>query len=161
MLKWLFRQKRRKGFTLIELIVVLVILAILAAAVVPQIMGYVDEARYAAQYAKVRTLAVATKAALVELEADGVMGEANRVHYITWPAYPLEGIGDKEFEEKLLPNLSDDFQEDIGEDRIRIYYMADMQTLLIYYYLTGDFKSGGKYILYRDAPEASPSITVQ
>ena len=34
-----------KGFTLVELIVVLVILAILAAILVPALLGYIDEAR--------------------------------------------------------------------------------------------------------------------
>ena len=36
---------KNKGFTLVELIVVLVILAILAAALVPALMGYIDRAR--------------------------------------------------------------------------------------------------------------------
>ena len=42
-----FRQKMRedkKGFTLVELIVVLVILAILIALLVPTLTGYIDNA---------------------------------------------------------------------------------------------------------------------
>ena len=35
----------RKGFTLVEIIVVLVILAILAAIAVPSVLGYVEEAK--------------------------------------------------------------------------------------------------------------------
>ena len=35
----------RRGFTLVELIVVLVILAILAAILVPALLGYVDRAK--------------------------------------------------------------------------------------------------------------------
>ena len=38
-------RKDNKGFTLVELIVVLVILAILAAILVPALLGYIDEAR--------------------------------------------------------------------------------------------------------------------
>ncbi len=38
-------KKRNKGFTLVELIVVLVILAILAAILVPALLGYIDKAR--------------------------------------------------------------------------------------------------------------------
>ena len=35
---------KKKGFTLVELIVVLVILAILAALLVPALIGYIDRA---------------------------------------------------------------------------------------------------------------------
>jgi len=38
-------KENNKGFTLVELIVVLVILAILAAALVPSLLGYIDRAR--------------------------------------------------------------------------------------------------------------------
>ena len=37
--------KKKKGFTLVELIVVLVILAILAALLVPALTGYIDKAK--------------------------------------------------------------------------------------------------------------------
>ena len=39
------KRKDNKGFTLVELIVVLVILAILAAILVPALLGYVDESK--------------------------------------------------------------------------------------------------------------------
>ena len=39
------KNKKNKGFTLVELIVVLVILAILAAILVPALLGYIDNAR--------------------------------------------------------------------------------------------------------------------
>ena len=41
------KLKDKKGFTLVELIVVLVILAILAALLVPALTGYIDKARKA------------------------------------------------------------------------------------------------------------------
>ena len=40
------KLKDKKGFTLVELIVVLVILAILAALLVPALTGYIDKANY-------------------------------------------------------------------------------------------------------------------
>jgi len=39
------KKTNNKGFTLVELIVVLVILAILAAILVPALLGYIDKAR--------------------------------------------------------------------------------------------------------------------
>ena len=36
---------KNKGFTLVELIVVLVILALLAALLVPALLGYIDKAK--------------------------------------------------------------------------------------------------------------------
>lgn len=61
-------REDNKGFTLVELIVVLVILAILAAILVPALLGYIDRAKES-QY---------------ELEANAVMtamqGEASRLY---------------------------------------------------------------------------------
>ena len=39
------KMKNKKGFTLVELIVVLVILAMLAALLIPALTGYIDKAR--------------------------------------------------------------------------------------------------------------------
>lgn len=39
------KKNRKKGFTLVELIVVLVILAILAALLIPALTGYIDKAK--------------------------------------------------------------------------------------------------------------------
>lgn len=41
----MIKRSNKKGFTLVEIIVVLVILAILAAIAVPSVLGYVEEAK--------------------------------------------------------------------------------------------------------------------
>ncbi|MDO5155068.1 MAG: type II secretion system protein [Eubacteriales bacterium] len=58
--------KRNKGFTLVELIVVLVILAILAAILVPALLGYIDRAKQEKSVRKVHDIQVASTSALVE-----------------------------------------------------------------------------------------------
>jgi prepilin-type N-terminal cleavage/methylation domain-containing protein len=52
---------RSKGFTLIELAVVLAIIAVLAAVLTPMVTGYLDQARTARAQADVRTIADAIK----------------------------------------------------------------------------------------------------
>lgn len=50
-----------KGFTLVEIIVVLLILAILAAIAIPSMLGYVNEARNSENIAEARTGYVAAQ----------------------------------------------------------------------------------------------------
>ena len=52
--------KNRKGFTLIELIVVIVIIGILAAIVIPRLSGFQSTARYKADIATAKTIATAS-----------------------------------------------------------------------------------------------------
>ena len=52
---------KSKGFTLIELAVVLAIIAILAAILTPMVTGYLDPARVARAQADARTIAGAVK----------------------------------------------------------------------------------------------------
>lgn len=49
-------NKKKKGFTLIELIVVIAILGILAAILIPRFSGYTDKARAKACLADARTI---------------------------------------------------------------------------------------------------------
>ena len=66
------RNRKKKGFTLIELIVVLVIMVILAAAAIPTIMGYVENSRKAAYLSNMRAVYTAAQSALTEAAANGV-----------------------------------------------------------------------------------------
>lgn len=55
------KLKDKKGFTLVELIVVLVILAILAALLVPALTGYIDKARKESVVAETRSAVMAAQ----------------------------------------------------------------------------------------------------
>lgn len=55
------KENKKKGFTLVELIVVLVILAILAAMLVPALTGYIDKAKEKTIIAETRQVVMAAQ----------------------------------------------------------------------------------------------------
>ena len=86
-------MKNNKGFTLVEIIVVLVILAILAAATIPSMLGFVDQAKAKAATAEARMVYVAAQAYATEQigmgkkDAEQVAGELNGA--VTGNNHPL------------------------------------------------------------------------
>ncbi len=71
MLERLQKVKRKGGFTLVEIIVVLVILAILAALLVPRLTGWIDEAKNKAAITEGHLVLSALQASASELYAKG------------------------------------------------------------------------------------------
>lgn len=66
-MEWINRMRKdRKGFTLVEIIVVLVILAILAAFTIPTMIGFVNDARDKAHIAEAREIYVAAQSIATE-----------------------------------------------------------------------------------------------
>lgn len=55
------KKNTKRGFTLVELIVILVILAILAALLIPALTGYIDKARKSQVVAETRMLTQAVQ----------------------------------------------------------------------------------------------------
>lgn len=86
---WNKMKKNSKGFTLVEIIVVLVILAVLAAFTIPSMLGFVGEARGKAMIAEAREVYVAAQASATELSANGTsitpasFGSTNTVTLMT------------------------------------------------------------------------------
>lgn len=87
------KVKNKKGFTLVELIVVLVILAILAALLVPALTGYIDKAKEKKVIAETRMVVMAVQT--VASEAYGHLGAGNDLHHSTsaedWRSLPAIG----------------------------------------------------------------------
>lgn len=61
----------KKGFTLVEIIVVLVIIAVLAASAIPTMIGFVTDAKKKAEVANARAAYIACQAVITEEYAMG------------------------------------------------------------------------------------------
>lgn len=82
------KNKNRKGFSLVELIVVLVIMAILAAALIPSLMGYIKKTKQQNVNSEAQSVvqAAQTIASGAYASADGkytVDGYANAIEFST------------------------------------------------------------------------------
>lgn len=68
------KNNKKKGFTLVELIVVLVILAILAALLIPALTKYIDKAKEKDVIAETRSAVMATQTLVDEAYASKNVG---------------------------------------------------------------------------------------
>ena len=86
------KLKDKKGFTLVELIVVLVILAILAALLIPALTGYIDKAKEKKIVAETRMVVMAVQT--VTSEAYGQLGadkDLSKTYPGDWSSFPAFG----------------------------------------------------------------------
>lgn len=83
------KVKNKKGFTFVELIVVLVILAILAALLVPALTGYIDKAKEKKIVAETRMVVMAVQT--VASETYGSFNNLADDHRDNWFTYPDYG----------------------------------------------------------------------
>ena len=60
-----------KGFTLVEMIVVLVIIAVLASAIVPSLTGYINRANKEKAVSETRSLVMAAQTVISDAYANG------------------------------------------------------------------------------------------
>ena len=75
----LYSENKKRGFTLVELIVVLVILAILAALLIPALTGYIDKAKKDQVIAETRMLHEAVQTEMVEIYGSNTAWKQNNL----------------------------------------------------------------------------------
>ena len=139
-------KKNNKGFTLVELIIVIAIIAILVAVLAPNYVKYVDRSRWSSDRNDCETLLGEVKTAIIDKQNDGgdvgsFIIEVKRTVYINSDAADLSSIKDylhnadsnwwkvkvKHKNKQSLPGDSDAAKEDYAV--FRIVYNSDGGTL--------------------------------
>ena len=147
-------KNKKKGFTLVELIVVLAILAILAAMLVPALTGYIDKANEKKVIATARQYYVAAQTVVSEAYANG--DEINEI---------IVSISDNkigQFSSIQIGNDTDETPEDnkyfqsflnlaeLTDDTRYIQFISDNQTVNTFYVIIGNKQvtlSNGEWIV--------------
>lgn len=145
MKKWR-KTKDKKGFTLVELIVVLVILAILIALLVPALTGYIDKAKDKKVHAELNLIVKAAVASYDEVVVKYPLEGSAQILYSK--GFVSKEEWDKEFIKQLKMLLGSDIDiNDIlnimiicGSDsnKIQVMYINYSANGKTYYYTNED-----------------------
>lgn len=131
------KMKNKKGFTLVELIVVLVILAILAALLIPALTGYIDKANKEKVIAETRMVVMAIQTEATSAYAQGGVNA-------TWAA--------TDDHVKTIINLAEISNLKETDSVAKFYAVVDASCKVdtVYYY------DGAKYYCtYKTTPDAN------
>lgn len=138
------RKKDNKGFTLVELIVVIVILAILAAILIPGVLKWIDKAKEEQYTLEARNIYLATQS---EVAAEYAKG--------TSPMPTEAGSGTGKLSLTNIQNLSD-----VAVTEVTITYKDSDNGKYDIKTLNTKFTSGGKQITAEMTGNGSWSITI-
>lgn len=146
------QKKSRKGFTLVELIVVLVILAVLAALLIPSLTGYIRKAAESKVLLQARGALVAAQATIAEAYAKGDLvlddeGEAflrpsdATAYAMAKQIYELAELPEDSCEWRFSLALATD--EALPTAKIDIFEFCNKQYCITYYASSNDSHSAG------------------
>ena len=146
---FLAKNNKRRGFTLVELIVVLVILAILAALLIPALTGYIDKEKKNQVIAETRMLTQAAQTELSSLYATDEFAAQNAYSSFTVASKdgsPLPLIVDKQ----LLTNLQERYDE--------IVNLSEVPNLKSggkgYFFIIADHSAKIQFTVYNDGKDS-------
>lgn len=132
-------KNKKKGFTLVELIVVLAILAILAAMLVPALTGYIDKANEKKIAATARQYYVAAQTVVSDAYASGKEVKKITISASKTVAVYVGGTA----EENKDANLAEDFKDlaEIASDSDTAVFVTDGTSMKA----TDTYVISGKY----------------
>ena len=108
MLKYLRTKHDKKGFTLVEVIIVLVILAILAAVIIPSLTGYIDRANKSKYMLSAKNCMNAMQVELSEMYAErGELADLTNIAGTSGSNHDVSFIG-TDFAREVLTTADDD-----------------------------------------------------
>lgn len=140
---------KNKGFSLVELIIVIAIMAILAAAIAPALIRYIDKSRKSDDVAAAETVNTAVNAALANEDAysevSGDMDGATAVWSCTGGTACTVGSTYGTFDQEMSDNL--------GGEAPKVKYTKDSNTVW-----SVTIQSSGKAIVFKGGVELQPDI---
>lgn len=100
------KNNKKKGFTLVELIVVLVILAILAALLIPALTGYINKAKEKSITAETRSAVMAAQTLVDEEYGAQDLTDTDEITYDK-SGTATATAGDKKITQKEIQDLAE------------------------------------------------------
>lgn len=104
------KKESKKGFTLVELIVVLVILAILAAITIPSMIGWINKARDKQAMLECRTYLMAAQTVATEVytkDENAKVIDAGDVHDLAFPENDDRTSDEIKIEDGIVDTIKD------------------------------------------------------
>lgn len=142
------RKKRKKGFTLIEMVVVIAIVVVIAAIAIPQALKAINKSKAATDIANARTYAgeIMNKIANNEISADDLKDASTEITKTDPAGFTMDVA-----KSKLLKDGVFKYKYDKANDKIEIYVGDNLVYPNVY--------KGEAYEKYSDAvdkPTTSP-----
>ena len=138
------KKNTKRGFTLVELIVVLVILAVLAALLIPALTGYIDKARKSQVVAETRALTQAVQTEMSTLYASDEYATQSNAGTQTFTAAAKDGNSVIPHEQKLS-SLVDRYKA-----IVKLSEVPSLSDSTGSFFAVANYKCQLKWVVYSD-----------
>lgn len=160
-MKFAKNLKNKKGFTLVEVIIVLVILAILAAVLIPSLVGYIDKANEKTSIAECRSFVLAAQTIASETygEKGTLSGNSSDSNYLNPDDYLKEAFELAELNggtgsSGTSQNYFADVEMTAKGEIIKVDFYSKKDQYLVEY-------TGGNYVVSQNTAGISDNVTIQ